>query len=84
MYWKKIDIFFAGSTIGFTLKKVVDEDSVRKKRNYAKLLLGLMVAKYTHTGCVNSCTPTFPRVAISVPRTLTLHRGKKLVVSSNR
>ena len=39
-----------------------------KQQTYANLLLGLMLANYTPTRCVNSCRPVFIRVGISIQK----------------
>ena len=39
-----------------------------KQQTYANLLLGLMLANYTPTRCVNPCRPVFIRVGISIQK----------------
>ena len=57
-----------GPSIVFTRKAVVDETFVRKSTNLCKSFLGLTLANYTPTRCVNPCRPVFMRVGISIQK----------------
>ena len=47
-----------------------------KQQTYAKLLLGLTLAYFTPTRCVNPCLPVFIRVGISIQKRVYSHLDK--------
>ena len=60
-----------GPSIVITRKAIVVETFIRKSTNiqtYANLLLGLTLANYTPTRCVNPGRPVFRRVGISIQK----------------
>ena len=65
-----------GPSIVLTRKAVVDETFIRKSANIANLLLGLTLANYIPTGCVNPCLPVFIRVGIWTQKRVDSHLDK--------
>ena len=64
-----------GPSIVFIRKAVVDE-TFESLQKYAILLLGLMVANYIPTRCVNPCLPVFIRVGIWTQKRVKSHLEK--------
>ena len=58
----------SGPSIVFTRKAVVDENLFENQRTYANLLLGLTLANYTPTRCVNPCRRVSIHIGISTQK----------------
>ena len=57
-----------GPSIVFTRKQLLMKLFFENQQTYANLLLGLTLANYTPTRCVNPCRPVFIRVGISIQK----------------
>ena len=57
-----------GPSIKFTRKAVADKILFENQQTDANLLLGLTLANFTPTRCVNPCRPVFARVGISIQK----------------
>ena len=65
---KTREVVNGGPSIVFTRKAVFDNFFFENQQTYANLLLGLTVANYTNTGCVNTCRPVLISVGISIKK----------------
>ena len=65
-----------GPSIVFTRKAVVDETFIRKSPNICKSMLGLTLANFIPTRCVNPCLPVFIRIGIWTQKRVDSHLDK--------
>ena len=68
-FWKKFEKMLLVVYLSFLHgKQLLMKILFENHRAYANLMLGLTLANYTPTPCVNSCRPVFIRVAISIEK----------------
>ena len=66
-FWKKSEKMFLVVHLSFLHgKQLLMKLFFENQQTYANLLLGLTLANYTPTRCVNSCRPVYTRVGISI------------------
>ena len=65
-FWKKIEKMSLVVHLSFLHAKQLMKLFFENQQTYANLLLGLTLANYTPTRCVNPCRPVFIRVRISI------------------
>ena len=75
-FWKKFETMLVVHLSFLHAKQLLMKLLIENQQTYANLLLGLTLANYTPTRCVNPCRPVFIRVGISIQKRVDSHLDK--------